>query len=172
MKTKEEKQAAVELRRKERENKKSQEKIEDERGQRPVESITISIEWKKSRMWGSNPHATAEVRYRGESYPSYERRDGFTCSGCGYDKESTVVSEIYNEFLKYKLWQFSLNAENRIEGAPYGVSSGQYEGNEYRYYSGGIGTNCYHAISAFIGGQFKTVASGNTFDVFEYKDLS
>jgi hypothetical protein len=31
-----------------------------------------------------------------------------------------------------------------------------------------IGTSCYYNVSEFIGGKFKCVASGKTFDVFEY----
>jgi hypothetical protein len=156
-------------------------RIEIEKNQKPVTSITISIEWKKSRMWGSNPHATAEVRYQDGTY-AY--REGYKASGCGYDKTSTVVAAIFDSFLRYKLWgklptekKYHINGEKRDR--PYGVSFGEYLladglGNdvkiEYRQFSGGIGMSCFPAISEFIGGKFETVASGKSFDVFKYVD--
>jgi hypothetical protein len=62
-----------------------------------------------------------------------------------------------------------------VDGAPYGVSAGSYKDDfdipvEYRHFDGGIGTNCYYAISEFIGGKFEHTASGKTFDVYTYKD--
>lgn len=43
---------------------------------------TVVIEWKRSAQWGSNP----QIEYMG----------GRCCSvsGCGYDKESTALSEV------------------------------------------------------------------------------
>lgn len=156
-KTKEENRIARELK-----------KIEAEKNQKPVKELTISIEWKKSRTWGGNPHATAIVYYHDGTA---ERRDGYTASGCGYDKASTVVAEIFDDFLKYKLWRklpeekkYWINQEKRAE--PYGVVIR----DDMRYFSGGIGMSCFPAISEFIGGKFETVASGNSFDVYKYTD--
>jgi len=141
-----------------------------QKDQKPVKKITISIEWSKSRTGGSNPHAEAEVEYRDGTF---ERRDGFTASGCGYDKRSTVIAEIFNAFLRYKLWQLS---KTRIKGghgtgsegsAPYGITS---YGKTSRGFSGGIGTSCYRSISEYIGGKFECVAEGKTFDVYTYSD--
>lgn len=174
--TQEEKDARREARKEARKAKKEAARIEAERNQKPVESITISIEWKKSRTWGSNPHAEAAVRFQDGTF---ERRNGYTASGCGYDKESTVIADIFNDFLKYKLWNIEklienkrrmynlpveLNTDDKV--IPYGI----YSGPQYRSFSGGIGTNCYYAIAEFIGGKFETVASGKTFDVFKYTD--
>ena len=89
--------------------------------------------------------------------------DGFTCSGCGYDKESTVIAEIFNRFLHYKLY------ERRKGQAPYGMSKYK-KGDWLPSYSGGVGTSCYYSISDFIGGQFKNVESGKRFDIFKYTD--
>ena len=61
-----------------------------------VKEILISIEWKKSRMWGMNPHLTAWVRFEDETNTKF----CCTASGCGYDKESQVISDVFNEFLK------------------------------------------------------------------------
>ena len=152
--------------------------IEAEKNQEPIKSVLITIEWRKSRMWRSNPHATAEVIYKGtgggENGTGFVRKDGFTCSGCGYDKESTVIGEIFNEFLKYKLWQLSDNAIRGGNGsldngkAPYGIHLSNDK--KKRYYGQGIGTNCYYRIAEYIGGKFECVASGKTFDVYKYTE--
>lgn len=146
------------------------EKVEREKNQPPVKSITITIEWGKSRTCGATPHAEADVRFKDGQF---ERRGGYTASGWGYDKESTVVAQIFNDFLKYKLWnlspeQIKVGHETGDKGpAPYGVNS--YNEN-HRSYGDGIGVNCYYAISEYIGGKFVNVASGKTFDVYEYTE--
>ena len=129
-------------------------------------------------MWGMNPHAEAKVEYHDGTF---NRQDGFTASGCGYDKESTVIADIFNDFLLYKLyqshkWTDSINQEKTNH--PYGVY--YYNGNvgekhESGYivkpsYNGGVGTSCYFNISEFIGGKFERVTSGKHFDVYTYID--
>jgi hypothetical protein len=133
-------------------------KIEAERNQKPVKEIQISIEWKKSRMWGMNPHLTAWIRFEDETSTQF----CCTASGCGYDKESQVISDVFNEFLKYQLYKL----EN-AEGLPYGIRANQYKG-----FSGGIGTNCYYKISEAIGGKFDCLASGKTYDAYKYTQLN
>jgi hypothetical protein len=133
-------------------------RIEDAKTQPAVKVITINVEWRKSRMYGANPFAEARVQFQGGNGTI---RDGYTCSGSGYDKTSTVVADIFNEFLAYKLY-------GELEGErPYGIRLDATYGNRYE---GGIGVECYRAISEYIGGRFETVASGKTFDVFRYTD--
>lgn len=180
--TPEEKQARKQARKDEREKLKELDKQAAERNQEPIRELTISIEWKKSRTWGSNPSATAEVYFLNNSGGPWKtgffRSDkNYTCSGCGYDKESTVIAQIFNDFLKYKLWAMS---EEQIKGghgtgdkgsAPYGIHRSNYNNMDYRGFSGGIGTSCYYSIAEYIGGKFEHIASGKTFDVFKYTDI-
>lgn len=156
--------------------------IESQRNQKPVKELTITIEWKKSRMWGNNPNASVAVSFHDGTF---ERRDGYKCSGCGYDKESTVIAQIFNDFLKYKLYQ-PRKLESRINqetvNHPYGVY--YYDGGTLEdkrdsegyirkpCFNGGVGTSCYYNIGKFIGGTFEHVASGKSFDVFKYTDNS
>jgi hypothetical protein len=151
-----------------REKAKTAARIEAEKNQKPVSRIKINIEWSKSRTWGRNPHLEAWVSFKDGTSEYYKT----TCSGCGYDKESTVIADVFNQFLKYKLWGLS---EKAIEGghgsgdkgpAPYGIN--RYEFG--RSYAGGIGTSCYRAISEYIGGKWENIASGKTFDVYEYEE--
>lgn len=148
-------------------------RIANEKNQPEVKSITISIEWKKSRMWGYNPHAMAEVTFNdknsGEWRTGFYRKDGYTCSGYGYDKESTVIAEIFNDFLKYKLYRELIPVDTWLNGEKGKLPYGIYLGN-YRSFAGGIGTDCYYRIAEAIGGKFEKVASGKSFDVYRYTD--
>jgi len=153
-----------EQRKKEREQAKQLAKVEAMKNQKPVNKIVISIEWKKSRMWGSNPHADATIYHKDGSI-SY----GFAkCSGCGYDKESTVIADIFNNFLRYKLFGelVPINDNLTNNSKPYGI----YLDTIYPHYSGGIGTNCYYDIAKAIGGKFEHTARGKSFDVFTYSE--
>jgi len=131
-------------------------KEQEGRDQRQVSKMIINIEWKKSRNWGNNPTATASVTHIDGRFT----RHTATCSGCGYDKESTVIADIFNRTMLYRLHEMAKTRKVK----PYGVSlPGEYS----PYYHGGIGTSCYTAIAKFIGGKFKHVSSGSTFDVYE-----
>jgi hypothetical protein len=165
--TAEEKQARKEKRQADRKAAQRQAIIDAERQQKPVREIRINIEWKKSRMWGMNPTANAEIFHKDGSYSSAS----YTCSGCGYDKESTVIADVFNAFLKYKLFS-PLKPTDRDEKrgettAPYGITVR----TDWKYFNGGIGADCYFAISQAIGGELKKVASGKTFDVYKYTDI-
>ena len=49
--------------------------------------VKIEVEWKKSRIWGMNPHA--EVRINGKEKNEYLTG---SASGCGYDKLSASIA--------------------------------------------------------------------------------
>lgn len=154
--------------------------IEAQKNQKPVRSLTIKIEWKKSRTWGYCPRAEAEVHFKDGTF---ERKEGYYASGYGYDKESTVIVEIFNDFLRYKLYQkrklaASINGEKTDH--PYGVY--YYGGGTVKNsnssdwylsrpsFNGGVGTSCYYKIGEFIGGRFENIANGKSFGVFQYTD--
>jgi hypothetical protein len=173
--TEEQKQANKEERKKQRELDKQLARVEKEKNQPEVKEIHISIEWKKSYMWGYNPHLDAEVYFKNGQYARFKA----TCSGYGYDKESTVIADVFNNFLKYKLykplvplidtWKDYTTGEEKIkEREVYGI----YIREDWKSYSGGIGTNCYYDIAKTIGGEFKKVASGKSYDAYVYTDLT
>lgn len=141
---------------------KEEEKENIEKNQKEVEKIVITIEWKRSPTWGYNPACEATIQYKDGSYA---RSETFRCSGCGYDKESTVIAQVFNEYLRYTLW----NKENEVldkKDIPYGVHL------DYDYsprFDGGIGTDCYHRIAGFIGGKFSRISSGKLFDVYQFE---
>jgi len=154
--------------------------IETQRNQKPVATLTINIEWVKSRVWRSNPRATAQVRYVDGAH---QTSGGYTASGCGYDKESTVVGAIFDDFLRYKLWERFPHGPNTSSSSgyvepdgktlPYGVSfCVRPDGYTSCSYGQGVGIDCYYRIASYIGGAFEHVACGKTFDVYKYIDGS
>jgi hypothetical protein len=146
-------------------------KIESEKSQKPVKKILFTIEWRKSRTWGNCPHLTAEITFKDGSWARFQT----SASGYGYDKASTVIGECFNAFLKYKLWalpyeRFANSRPTSVkEPLPYGIHAYSVDS---RTYGQGIGVNCYYDIAKAIGGEFKDIANGKTFDVYEYNDLS
>ena len=60
-----------------------------------IESLTITVEWKKSSMWGSNPTAKAYIDGIGHVSSG-------SISGCGYDKCSTAVAKVLNQVPQFK----------------------------------------------------------------------
>jgi hypothetical protein len=155
---------------------KTQNKIKKEKNQKPVKQITISIEWKKSHIWNFNPHAAATIQYKDGTY-NYLRA---TCSGCGYDKESTVIADILNRCLKYKLWNIkpsvikswkeagdSMSTWKKRNIIPYGINL--YNPEIYRSFEGGVGVSCYlrdNGIIGFLGGKMINTNTGKLFDCY------
>lgn len=156
--TDEQKLANKQRRAKEREATKERQRIENERNQKPVAFIDIEIDWKASRTWGANPHLNAGVYFKDGSFEKFTA----TASGCGYDKTSTVVADLFNQFLKYRLYKIKVR---KGEELPYGISLRK----DHKWFNGGIGINCYEAIAKRIGGVFKRAANGKMYDAFTLK---
>ena len=144
------KTAAGFLKHLEKENEKNRAKAEKQ----DVKSIDIRIEWKKSRMWGYNPYAEYWCTYKDGSV-EYGKE---TCSGCGYDKASTVVAAIFNTCCCGMLWR----RRNSKKETPYGIYRGA--STWYPFFDGGIGVSCFSRIAEFLGGKFTTVSSGRSYD--------
>lgn len=132
-----------------------------------VESVTINVDWKKSRTWGNNAKAEIFVRY---TDGTGDRFESSRTSGCGYDKESTAISEALNQCngvlkllykQKNKLKNFKQSNANAIGyGTGYGILP-QLEG--------GVGVSCMYKICESIGMQFESISHGKTFDVYQIK---
>lgn len=127
-----------------------------------VKRLEIEIEWSRSRMWGMNP--TACVRWETADGKWHYNDNMAYASGCGYDKESTVVAACCNKILCGMLWR----KQNDEAKAPYGVVFGSW----LPRFEGGVGMSCYRAIAEFLGGELEHVASGKSYDkyVFTFKD--
>ena len=124
----------------------------------------ITIEWKKSSMWGNNP--TAEACIYGIEVVS-----SGSIGGCGYDKGSTAVAKSLNQSLSFRklLCEYKNKLENidicNRECFGYGVSYG-FTGALIPYFDGGVGTSCYQSIFEKLGYKMEHIARGKAFDVY------
>lgn len=137
-------------------------------------SVKVSIEWKRSKMWGYNPTAEAWSSFidkNGNRNSNYAKSGSI--GGCGYDKKSTAVAEVLNQFnevlkplYEIKNLDSNINGKNR-EVLGYGSGYGILPNIE-----GAVGVECYNPIFNKAGFEFKTVASGSAYDVFEITKLN
>lgn len=142
------------------------------------QDLVITIEWKKSRMWGSNPRAYTNFGFEGESI-----------GGCGYCKKSTATAQAFNSFepilkLMYakkneELKVFNSNPKkiykNQNGSEFYGRSQHNinYElfsygssSNILPYFEGGVGVESHERICEALGLQFSHVTDTNNTDVY------
>ena len=122
-----------------------------------VNRLRIHVQWKKSRTWGRNPYAHFSCHFQDGTYVSGDE----TCSGCGYDKESTVIANIFDRCVSGTLWRKTRRKSN-VDKRPYGVTVGWFP-----YFDGGVGTNCYVRITEWLGGKWEHVESGSDYDSYE-----
>ena len=149
-----------------REAAKHQKEVGEVKAQPRLESLTITIEWRKSRTWGMNPHAT------GEAITKDGRRLVGTAkaSGCGYCKRSTVIADLFNQFLRHKLYDSAVLKRLAIK-KPYGISFPKDDQKWLASFEGGIGEGCYRQISEAIGGAWECVAHTDSVEVYQYREI-
>ena len=116
--------------------------------------FVITIEWKKSRMWGSNPSASTNQGFEGSSI-----------GGCGYDKLSTATAQALNSNksllkLLYEKKNANIDIKNHVllgYGSGYDILP-QFEG--------GVGYECYKHILEKLGINMRRITNTDSIDVF------
>lgn len=129
----------------------------------PVNEITITVAWKKSKMWGHNPTAESYVNGVGNLTSG-------SIKGCGYCKLSTAVAAVLNQIPQFVKIMYELKNKKCKErnhdlfgyGSGYGILPS---------FEGGVGISCYEKIFNKIGFKFQTVASGKLFDVYSISKI-
>lgn len=134
--------------------------------------VKITMEWKRSQMWGNNPNAECWYSYK-DAEGQY--KSGYVVSGsiggCGYDKGSTAVAKCLNQI--NEVLKPLYIAKNKVMKDI--TNNGDFNRSLFGYGSGygilpsiegGIGVSCYGAIFDSIGYKFSTQASGKTFNVY------
>lgn len=142
-----------------------------------VESITIAVDWVRSRTWGANPHAEVTV-YTCNGY--YNNTYYGTASGYGYDKESASVASALNQSdavlkLLYDCKERALekgNTSDNREVLGYGSGYGVLP-----YFEGGVGINCFARIfeglsydkESPVAYKWEHTAWGKKYDVYSVR---
>ena len=131
------------------------EKLERIKQAEDIKQIRISVEWKKSATWVSNPHVELSAFSSNSCYTAKA-----TASGCGYDKESQAIAEALNSI--YGVRKLLIEKLDYInEKKPYGI-------NQYGIipsFSGGVGTDCFTSFFKNIGWKV-TEMHGKTYDSY------
>ena len=161
----------AEVRQQQRKEAKRQKEIEAIKAQPHLESLTIAIEWKKSRTWGRNPHATGvALTLDGRRLEGHAK-----ASGCGYCKTSTVIGDLFDQFLRYKLFGFvqaravfSEVVMGEAPKLPYGIHLPDESERWLPYFGRGIGVGCYGKISEAIGGKWENICYTDSTEVYRW----
>lgn len=111
----------------------------------------VSVEWKKSNMWGYNPTATISADHR--------RTQGHA-SGCGYDKGSAAIAEACN--LNPEIMRILYEHAEKGGAFPYSVHT--FAG--VPSFDGGCGVSCFGPVFDACGYTWRNVASGRLYDAF------
>lgn len=134
-----------------------------------INKIVISIEWKKSRTWGNNPHCEVKVFYNNNQVETFTG----SASGCGYDKRSAATAEALNkcELLKallYKAENKRLKNHSEVTRRDFiGYGSGN---SSIPHFEGGVGFRSHETILNNL--KFKTSLydeSSTTYDLYIFE---
>ena len=134
-----------------------------------LQSVSISVEWKRNPTWGYNPTATVTV-HAGNEWKQYTG----TASGCGYDKRTAAVGAALNQSravlkMLYTAKEKALSeftAEQIAQTRKHGVESNAnfiHYGAGYGvlpYFEGGVGMNSFRGVFEACG--FKCTADTGT----------
>lgn len=107
-----------------------------------VVRLVMNTEWRRSRTWGNCPHINWTCEFADGTYMSGNE----TCGGCGYDKESTCMAEIFKQCLSGMLWRKRKTKKEK----PYGIRMGWFPS-----FSTGVGVSCYYRIAEWLGGKME-----------------
>lgn len=131
------------------------EKLESAATVPDIETVSIRVEWKKSRTWGYNPTATVIInemnRYTGSA------------SGCGYDKRTAAIGEALNQSAVIRKMLYT-KKENALQ-AGYDPETGKTYGPESNggciaygagygtlpYFEGGVGMSSFVSVFEACG---------------------
>ena len=120
-----------------------------------LDTIHIFVEWKRSSVWGLNPHA--------EIVDNTGRSTYGNASGCGYDKLSSAIASAMNEnnailkiLCNIKEAALIAGKSDRSSGACTGRDNREVCGygagySPIPYFEGGVGASCFWSILSRAG---------------------
>lgn len=148
----------------EKEHRANLEKLESAEAVPDIETVSIRVSWKRSSMYGYNPHAVAVINQESR----YEGRAG----GCGYDKRSAAISDALNQSAvilrmlyqaKEKALQEGKSGTQNRECIAYGSGYGVLP-----YLEGGVGMSSMEAVFNACGLKMKECQQPDRGDDYYY----
>lgn len=126
-----------------------------------LELLTVSVEWARSRTWGSNPTATAQA-YGGHTM----RETRGHASGCGYDKESAAIASALNTSPAVMRVLY----DHAEKGGEFAYSVQTFAG--VPSFDGGCGVSCFRSVFEGCGYAWQDVAHGRSFDAYKLAPMA
>jgi hypothetical protein len=131
---------------------------------RIVKSITITVNYTKSSIWGYCPTAELSVEY---TNGNHEHFTGKRASGRGYDKESSAIASVLNQCHSLLRAMYIIKNDNAEQsnrqclgyGSGYGILPA---------FEDGVGFSCHRSIMEKLGYTYNHTASGKAFDVYTF----
>lgn len=114
-------------------------------------SVSVGVEWHRSRVWGYNPSATVRAWHCATTG---------TASGCGYDKESAAIASAMNNNPEI----MRILYEHAEKGGSFPYSVLVFDG--VPVFDGGCGVSCFRSVFAACGYTWRDVASGKAFNAY------
>ena len=122
-----------------------------------LESVSISVEWTRSRVWGYNPAAEIVVNAGGH----YSKYTG-SASGCGYDKRTAAIGAALNQSASVLKMLYTAKEKalatmdpEKIEAMKKGYIFGSESNRDFIHYGAGYGVLPYFeggvGMSSFRG---------------------
>ena len=126
---------------------------------RGIKLARITVDWKKSRMWGNCPRVSARVWSKlGE----YWEGTGYA-NGCGYDKESSAIASALRGCPAWDFEIFHNMKKQKNASHPFCYGK-QYALPAFAF--GGAGVSCLHQWVNMSGLKWSE-AHGRAFDYYE-----
>lgn len=142
-----------------------------------ISCIRVSVEWKRSRVWGYNPDV--------EVWTDAGNGCGYThgsASGCGYDKESAAVAEAFDNSDAILKVFFTLKEKALRKGIKDASATACTHVNNEEcvgygagysvlpYFEGGVGVSCFWSILKKAGFECRS-EHGKRFDVYRLEKV-
>lgn len=144
-------------------------KVEAAEAAPDVHTVSIEVEWKRSRTWGYNPHASVVINHQNRYFGS--------ASGCGYDKRTAAVGEALNQSAVIKRmlylekekalaegWRPDGGVGNNAGCIHYGAGYGTLP-----YFEGGVGMSSFEGVFNACGLKLTHVADGRYYDHYVFE---
>lgn len=134
-----------------------------------LESVSISVEWKRNPTWGYNPTATVTI-HAGSNWKQF----GGTASGCGYDKRTAAIGTALNQSRSVLKMLYTVKEKALVEFTPEQIAEARKRGVESNadfihygagygvlpYFEGGVGMGSFRGVFEVCG--FKCTADNET----------
>jgi len=129
-----------------------------------AQELSINVEWKDSRTWGSNPQASLQVNYTDNTCDLFVSD---VVSGSGYCKLSTALADVLNQCMPLIKTMAAIKNDNidtkNHELLGYGSGYGLIPSFE-----GGVGESSLRGLLEKLGYKIVTTNHGKAYDFYHY----